>query len=227
MPDPSDRLRRHLRTWLGRWPAARPMDVVGSVARTRPAWDGRVFPVLGVGSPERAVLSVPPSWAPTVRDRIDAELANRTQWTDVLSKLPAMLNRPDATVYCGIFRWSENPAPLPDAGEWVPATDPRLPEWLVPFGHDVLIAWDPYTGAYIAGVGIKYHDRYGHEIAVGTEPAARGRGLARRLVTQAARRILDEGGVPTYQHDPSNHASAAVANAAGFPDLGWRSFGIS
>ena len=227
MLDPAERLRQHLRTWLGRWPAVRPMDVVGSVARTRPAWDGHIVPILGVGSPDRAVLSVPPSWAPTVRERVGSVLAKSTQWTDVLPNLPGLLNRPDATVYSGIFRWSEGPSPLPDAGVWVPATHPRLPEWLRPFGHEVLVSWDPQTGEYVAGVGIKYHDRYGHEIAVGTEPAARGRGLARRLVAQAARRILHEGGIPTYQHDPSNHASAAVAEAAGFPDLGWRSLGVS
>jgi predicted GNAT family acetyltransferase len=75
-------------------------------------------------------------------------------------------------------------------------------------------------------VGIKHHDRHGHELAVGTEPAARGRGLARRLVAQAARRILDEGAVPTYQHDPANIASARVAEAAGFPDRGWRSIAL-
>ena len=50
-----------------------------------------------------------------------------------------------------------------------------------------------------------------------------GRG---RLVAQAARRVLDEGAVPTYQHDPANIASARVADAAGFPDRGWRSAGM-
>jgi GNAT superfamily N-acetyltransferase len=139
------------------------------------------------------------------------------------SSLPALLNRPEARLQG--FRWSENPVPLPTPRLGL-ATDPRLPDWLRPFGHEVLVTWDPNTGEYVAGVGIKHHDRYGQEIAVGTEPAARGKGLARRLVAQAARRILDEGAVPTYQHDPSNHASAAVAAAAGFPDLGWRSFGV-
>jgi predicted GNAT family acetyltransferase len=75
-------------------------------------------------------------------------------------------------------------------------------------------------------VGIKHHDAYGRELAVGTDEAARGRGLARRLVAQAARRILDEGGIPTYQHDPANVASARVADASGFPDRGWRSAGM-
>ena len=57
---------------------------------------------------------------------------------------------------------------------------------------------------------------------MGTEPEARGHGLARRLVAKAARALLDEGVVATYLHDPANVASARVAEAAGFPDLGWR-----
>ena len=80
--------------------------------------------------------------------------------------------------------------------------------------------------SYLAGVGIKRHDQYGHELSVGTEPEARGRGLARRLVAQAARRVLDEGAVPTYQHAFDNVASARVAQAAGFPDRGWTSMGV-
>ena len=59
-----------------------------------------------------------------------------------------------------------------------------------------------------------------------TELAARGRGLARRLVAQAARRVLEEGAVPTYLHETANVASARVADAAGFPDRGWRAYGV-
>jgi predicted GNAT family acetyltransferase len=102
-----------------------------------------------------------------------------------------------------------------------------VPGWLRVFGGDVLIAQDPDNGAYLAGVGIKRHDQYGHELAVGTVPAARGRGLARHLVAQAARRVLDEGAVPTYLHSFGNAASARVADAAGLPDAGWIAFGVS
>jgi GNAT superfamily N-acetyltransferase len=121
-----------------------------------------------------------------------------------------------------VFRWSTSPtADLADAGEWRPSDAPELPDWLRPFGGDVLVAADPESGAYLAGVGIKRHNAFGQELSVGTAPEARGRGLARRLVAQAARRILDEGAVPTYLHDPANAASAKVAAAAGFPDRGW------
>jgi GNAT superfamily N-acetyltransferase len=95
---------------------------------------------------------------------------------------------------------------------------------LHPFGGEVLVAL--IDGGYAAGVGIKRHDRFGHELAVGTEERFTGRGLGRRLVAQAARRVIAEGMVPTYLHDPRNTASAKVADAAGFPDLGWKILGL-
>lgn len=222
-----DRLDQHLRTWLGQWPGTPPVTVVGSVARERPGWDGRVFPVIGIRTPEFGVVSVPPAAVDAVRAAVATAPDVESAWSTLVAQLPALLGMPDQRVLTGVFRWCERPADLPALGEWVDVTDPSLPPWLKPFGSPVLIARDPATGAYLAGVGIKRHDPYGHEIAVGTEPPARGRGLARALVAQAARRILDEGAVPTYQHDPDNIASARVAEAAGFPDRGWRSLGLA
>ena len=170
---------------------------------------------------------MPPDRAEVVRKHADHVLAGTDHgWVELLAAIPALLDRPEARVYSGIYRWCEQPAELPDAGEWIDARDPSVPEWLRPFGHEVLIARDPEDGSYLAGVGIKHHDAHGREIAVGTEPRAQGRGLARRLVAQAARRIRDEGAVATYQHDPANTASARVAEASGFPDRGWRSLGM-
>jgi predicted GNAT family acetyltransferase len=47
------------------------------------------------------------------------------------------------------------------------------------------------------------------------------------LVATAAREVLRRGAVPTYLHDVANTASAKVADAAGFPDRGWRVLGLS
>ena len=63
MPHPAevdDRLQAHLRSWLGAWPPARPVHVVGSVRRTEPGWDGAVRVVNGVATPDGAVVSVSP-----------------------------------------------------------------------------------------------------------------------------------------------------------------------
>ncbi|WBB70570.1 GNAT family N-acetyltransferase [Micromonospora sp. WMMD812] len=213
------RLHLHLATWLGQWPAGPGLHVVGTGRRARPAWDGRLRPAVAVGTGRSTVLSVPPDRAAAVRALADRPVDR------LIPALPAAVGLPDWPTHDGAFRWSLAPAPLPDVGEWVAPTSPGLPPWLRLFDREVLVVHGS-DGRYLAGAGIKRHDRHGHELAVGTVPAARGRGLARRLVAQAARRVLDEGAVPTYLHDRNNQASARVAEAAGFPDRGWRSFGV-
>ena len=215
-----DRLEAHLRTWLGTWPPERPLVVTTAPGRTEPGWDGSVHAVVGVASPSGVVLSVPP-------DRVDAVAALADDLDGLRAAGPAVgaaLGWPEARLFDGVFRWSTAPAPLEDGGEWVEVNDVRVPDWLKPFGGEVLMAFE--DGAYVAGVGRKIHDEFGHELAVVTEDAAQGKGLARRLVAQAARRVLDDGAVPTYLHADSNVRSAKVAVAAGFPDVGWRILGV-
>ncbi|MGC4876505.1 GNAT family N-acetyltransferase [Micromonospora sp. DT43] len=213
------RLQLHLASWLGQWPAGPGLHVVASQRRARPAWDGRLRPALAVDTGRSAVLSVAP-------DRVAAIRALVGRAPDrLLAALPQAVGLPTFSVHDGSFRWSSSPAPLPDVGEWTESTAPGLPPWLRLFDRQVLVVRDA-DGTYLAGAGIKRHDAYGHELAVGTAPAARGRGLARRLVAQAARRVLDEGAVPTYLHEKDNDASARVAEAAGFPDRGWRAYGV-
>jgi len=213
----------HLTSWTGGWPPAIPATITGNPRNAQPGWDGRIHPLTGVIDPAgRALIGVPPEREAAVRD---AAAGAGSDLDALLTALPAALDRPDHVVYAGTFRWTTTPAPLADVGEWIEANDPVVPDWLRPFGGRVLIVRDA-AGSYVAGVGIKRHDGNGHELSVGTEPAARGRGLARRLVAQAARALLDDGIVATYLHDPANVASARVAEAAGFPDLGWRVLGM-
>lgn len=227
MLDPTDeRITAHLTAWLGAWPPRRKVDVIGSVARTRPGWDGRIRPLLGVATPAGTVLSVAPEHAEAVR-----QVLHDAEDDEQLAAAARFVTGDDAAhVGRGVFRWSvEVPSPdeLADVGDWVDPHDPRIPDWLRPFNYPaVLIAWDD-DGRYGAGVGIKVHDPVGREIAVVTEEPLRGRAMARRLVAQAARRILAEGCVPTYLHALDNVGSARVADAVGFPDLGWRILGLA
>lgn len=205
------RLTAHLRATLGAWP---PPDgglvVTTSPARTEPGWDGRVRWFTGLRTPEGAVLSVHPSILDEARSLGDT-------LDEARPGLERLLGGPMFDV---MHRWSDDPAPLEHLGIWVPFDDPRVPEWLHPFGGDVLVHLE--DDRYIGGVGLKRHDEHAWELSVGTEEAARGKGIARRLVVTAARRVLDEGRVPTYLHDLRNTASAHVADASGFPDRGWR-----
>ena len=100
----------------------------------------------------------------------------------------------------------------------------RVSPFFPPRG-DVLVALE--GDEVVAGVGRKIHDRHGHELAVVTEPGHRGEGWAKRLVSQAAERVLADGAVPTYLHAPGNEASARTADACGFPDRRWRILGLS
>jgi GNAT superfamily N-acetyltransferase len=213
-----DRLFAHLRTWLGQWPPAGVLSVVGYPARLQPGWDDGVHDVIGVASPDAAVVSVPPEFAEAARTAANA-------WAELPKVLPAAVGRPEASAFIGTFRWCSAAADLPDVGSWLPPTDPRLPGWLRPFNGDVLVAFD--GDRYAAGVGLKRHDRYGVEVAVGTDPEYRGRGLAVRLCAQAARRIMADGAVATYLHDPDNVASARTGAAAGFVDRGWQVLGMT
>lgn len=220
LPPPAEvheRLARHLRSWLGTWPPDGAVTVVGSPRRSQPGWDGMVRPFAGVATPVGAVLSVPP-------DRLEAARAGGAILDDVLDRLPEALGAPGAVVGRGAFRYAVSVPELPAVGQWVPADDPRVPEWLRPFGGDVLVVFE--DGHYVAGLGIKRHDELGREVAVATEEPWRGRGLARALVARASARILRAGGVPIYLHGRGNAASARVAAAAGFPDRGWFILGL-
>lgn len=219
-------LVQHLSDWLGLWPSQNNgITVVGSHHRVEPGWDGDIRDVLGVSSPTGAVLSVPPSAARGLAEivrgnSVDEDLALLNEHKAVVS---GALGR-SGQFGGGYFRWSLDPTPGDDVGDWVPTDDPRVPEWLKPFNGDVLIAWDD-DGNYGAGVGLKKHDAWGFEISVGTEESLRGRGMARRLVATATREILRQGRVATYLHAPDNFASGKVADAAGFPDHGWKVLG--
>jgi GNAT superfamily N-acetyltransferase len=216
---PSTALHNHLEDWLGSWPPGPgALTVVGSEQRQIAGWDGRVRAVLGISTPSGTVLSVPP-------DRADAVASLGDDLDAVAAGLPAAVGLDGGRMFTGVFRWTEAPAPGDDAGEWLPPGDPRVLPWLEPFNGGVLVAFS--AGRVAAGVGIKRHDRWGRELAVVTQPGFRGQGWAQRLVSQAARRVIAEGAVPTYLHAEGNLASARTADASGFPDRGWRIIGVS
>ncbi|WP_276941418.1 GNAT family N-acetyltransferase [Ferrimicrobium acidiphilum] len=152
--------------------------------------------------------------------------ATRSELSSVARLIEDVIGLGSGSCFIAYFRFAFKVPDLGSPGTWLPANDPNLPQWLKPFGGDVLVALDRHDRV-LAGVGLKRHDRYVRELAVVTEPEARGRGLAKALVAQAAERVLQEGMLPTYLHAPNNTASARVAQATGFIDRGWRLIGLS
>ena len=208
------RLATHLAHRLGSWPPQRGLQIVGSDLRDLPEWDGVVRPVLGIATPEGTVISVPKSVVDS------AQILANLGFAQLSEGIGALFDQPNLPLGVNDFRYLRELVALEPLGEWVAADDPRVPAWLRPFDGGVLIVCDE-ADRYMAGVGLKLHDEFASEIAVGTEPEFRGRGLARRLVATAARRLVDEGKTATYEHVRENATSGAVAVAAGFSDLGW------
>lgn len=178
-------------------------------------------PLQGVGDGVGTVIAVPPAAVSAVTEAIGDDL-DRTGLGDELGEI---LGVGPAAFGAGVFRTTDRVSlDIIDLGEWFEHQTPDLPEWLAPFNGHRLVAFD--DGRPIAGVGIKVHDRLGRELSVVTDEAARGRGLARRLVATATRSVLAHGGVPTYLHSPDNTASARVAEEVGFVDRGWTVHGL-
>jgi len=101
------------------------------------------------------------------------------------------------------------------------ADDPRLPAWVR--GYFTGTAWvvtGDDNGKVLSTAVLKRYDDRLREISVGTEDAARGRGLARAVVAAAARAVLAEGRAVLYNHELGNVASARVAESVGLHELG-------
>ena len=208
-----------LGAWLGGWPPASPVRVVADPESHRPGWDGGPRAITGVADPAgRAVVRVPAAVA--------ARLTAPEDVPALLTALPGAVGIP-GTAGAGVLRWAQDVPDVEDSGVWLPADagEPRVPDWLRPFGGQVLVALDD-AGTYLAGVGVKRHSDDLSELAVVTDERARGRGLARRLVAQAAREELVRGRTVLYLHAPDNEASTRVARASGFPDTGWQVLGF-
>lgn len=221
-------LTAHLREWIGAWPPpGRGLTVVGVRSRTEPGWDGRRRDLLGAVDAEGdGIVAVVPGIHQEVADILHGEDPEVLHDDDVRRRVGELAGGEGAVLGIGVLRWAtEVTADFDRLGVWLPHTDPRVPEWLEPFGGEALVALDE-DGEYAGGVGVKRHGPSGHELAVVTHEDHRGKGWGRRLVATAARDVLEQVPVVTYLHSPDNTASARVADAVGLPDRGWRTLGV-
>jgi GNAT superfamily N-acetyltransferase len=214
------RLSAHLSNWLGAWPPDPGVHVAHAAARENPGWDGHLRELVGIETRSGTVISVARTYfEPVSRAVLDGGLE------ELERQLPEIFEHSGTRLRRGVFRYQQRLVGHDSRGSWFEPDDPRVPGWLQPFNAPVLMAFDGF-GRYAAGVGRKRHDAWAQELAVTTEPTHRRLGYARELVAQAAERVYAEGSVSTYLHSPDNLGSAAVAEASGFPDVGWQILSI-
>jgi GNAT superfamily N-acetyltransferase len=112
-------------------------------------------------------------------------------------------------------RFASRGVPAPDGPHWTART------W---GGHGALaasgFAWGAFLGPYLAAVACGYLVGREHiDLAVATDPAFRRLDLALACVQAATAAARTHGLVPTWSAPDSNHASRALAAAAGFRPL--------
>lgn len=218
--DIESRLNAFLTSRLGTWPPTKSLELRHCDLRDQPRWNGGVQSFLGIESPVGTVLTFSGKVFPCGIALDPREVEDELGGSDAHITIPALFQHPEMHFGRAVFRYLGEFVDLPEIGEWVETSDPRLPAWLRPFNGGVLAHWAE-DGSYAAGVGLKKHNDIGYEISVGTDPAHRGQGLAQKLVAQAARYIWELGAIPIYLHGATNAASARVAEKSGFPDRGW------
>ncbi len=79
-------------------------------------------------------------------------------------------------------------------------------------------------GEVSAVAGVNWRSPRFAEVYVYVDPAMRGRGWARAVVSAVANAIVQAGRVPLYVVAESNEVSIRVAEAVGFEDTGWREY---
>jgi GNAT superfamily N-acetyltransferase len=170
------------------------------------------MPVRALARGGGAVVGVAPAWSGRLRERLDGPAS-------LGPALEAVAAAGGGQHWSWVARTGVEIPPPEVEVTVLDATDPRLPDWVI--GHFTGEAWVVLDDGRVLSTAVlkRYDDRL-REISVGTEAAARGRGLAKAVTAAAARAVLAEGRAVLYNHDPANHASARVAEALGLREFG-------
>jgi len=194
------------------------VHVVTSERRARPGWGGYITPIYAVSTPRGGVISVRADLASAVPREVPLP-SDRPLGEREFSRLRAISQRAVPYAYClngdilAVDRVAFKPAP--GGAEHLARTDARGADLRRRFDGEIFVV-SGVRGEIAAWAAIKLKSDDVWEIAVVTEAAYRGRGLAKRVVSAATACILDAGRVPLYVHDRANLASARVSRGLGY-----------
>jgi RimJ/RimL family protein N-acetyltransferase len=197
------------------------IHVIVTERRARPGWGGYITPIYAISTPLGGVVSCRADLVGAVRRDVSLPPSGRPLGDREFSRLRAISQRAVPYAYCltGDILYVDRTSFKPVAGtaQQLARSDPRGAELRRRFDGEIFVV-SGLRGEIAAWSAVKLKSDEVWEIAVVTEAAYRGRGLAKRVVAASTAYILDHGRVPLYVHVRANVASARVCRALGYSE---------
>lgn len=196
------------------------VHLLSSTRREAESWCGYRLPVFFLERGESSVLSVEADFLPRARELLGEGAEGLAVARDLL--VDSTVRWTSARLLDGYSLYCEPDGFRPQCAALTEKLMPWDPEWEQMSEHfDGPVFVTRTSGGHVASwAAVKLKDEHVWEIAVTTEEAYRGRGLAKAVVSAATEYVLAEGRVPLYTHDEANPASGRVAQALGFTPFG-------
>ncbi len=195
------------------------VHVIPSERRTRPGWGGYTIPILALATPGGGVVSVRPDLVERTRGQLSLFNTGRPIGAAEFARLQQISRAtiPYAYSLSGYVLYTdrEHFQPRPSRALPLERNDPRGADLRRRFDGEIFAIFG-IRGEIASWSAIKLKSDDVWEIAVVTDAAYRGQGLAKEVVSAATAHILEQGRVALYVHDRNNHASARVCRSLGY-----------
>ena len=195
------------------------LHVIPSERRSRPAWGGYTVPILALATVGGGVVSVRSDLVERVRGELAPLHMGQPLGVAEFDRLRRIASAvvPYAYSLSGYVLFADADHFRPRAGraELLARSDPRGADLRRRFDGEVFVVRGS-RGEIASWAAIKLKSDDIWEIAVVTEAAYRGQGLAKEVVSAATAYILEHGRLALYVHDRTNLASARICRALGY-----------
>jgi len=195
------------------------VHVIPSERRSRPGWGGYTIPILGLSTASGGVVSVRPDLVERTRGQLSLLNTGRPIGAAEFARLQQVSRAtiPYAYSLSGYVLYTdvEQFQPRTSRARRIERTDVRGADLRRRFDGEIFAIYG-IRGEIASWSAIKLKSDDIWEIAVVTEAAYRGQGLAKEVVSAATAHILDNGRAALYVHDRNNHASARVCRSLGY-----------
>jgi RimJ/RimL family protein N-acetyltransferase len=195
------------------------VHIVPSERRTRPGWGGYTVPILALATPTGGVVSTRSDLLERVRSGLGPMSAERPIGPAEFTRLHhvARIAIPYAYSLSGnvLYTDTEHFQPRPSRAVRLDRNDARGADLRRRFDGEIFVIWS-IRGDVASWSAIKLKSDDVWEIAVVTDAAYRGQGLAKEVVSAATAYILEQGRMALYVHDRTNLASAKVCRSLGY-----------